>query len=182
MSGKEIYNQQSLSHKKQIYIEFTRFFKGYLEAKDFLHNGLLLDSFSSIIQSLHHWAKLAIIEEGEHPEKTVWEQIKVIDSSVYKLYEELVTSTEPLPKRIELLLLALDFNVLSKMEKCVQFILDILKSRETPWTVAEVLAHPDIADPDFDVSLFFDKMVKRSLVHEHLISREGISEKCYSVS
>ncbi|HJV45573.1 MAG TPA: nucleotidyltransferase-like protein [Bacillota bacterium] len=178
---REMKNQSSLAYKKKIFLDFAAFVRKYMEAKEFLGSGHLLDSFNSILQSLNHWARLAILGVGEHPETTVWEQIKVIDPSVYKLYEELVTSIEPLDKRVELLLLALDFAVMSMMERCVAFVLDILRSKDTPWTVAEILDHPSIADPNFDLFLLLEKMVKRSLIREHSLLKDGVQEKCYSI-
>lgn len=169
------------SQSKQIFIEFSRFFMAYMEAKEFLKNGHLLDSYNSVHQSLHHWARLAIIEVGERPELTVWDQLKSIDPSVYKLYEELATSQEPLDKRIELLLLALDFSVLSRMESCGQYILNLLKSRQDPWTVEEIIEHTDLVDEKIDVHLLLEKMLKRSLVKEQSVEKEGRLETVYTV-
>lgn len=169
------------SHRKHIYVEFARFFMAYMEAKEFLKNGHLLDSYNSVHQSLHHWARLAVIEVGERPELTVWEQLKTIDPSVYKLYEELATSQEPLDKRIELLLLALDFSVLSRMESCVQFLLDILRSRKEPWTVEEIIEQSDLADQKINVHLLLEKMLKRSLIKEESLEKEGLLEKLYTI-
>ncbi len=168
-------------HRKLIYIEFSRIVSAYMEAKEYLKEGHLLDSYTRIHQSLQHWAKLVIMEVGERPGMTVWEQLREIDPSVYKLYEELVTSQEPLDKRIELLLLALDFSVLSQMENCVQYMLDILGSREHPWTTQEILEHPAIAEPAIDVELLLSKMQKRSLIKEHILLREGVEQIAYSV-
>ncbi|MBP1930262.1 nucleotidyltransferase-like protein [Ammoniphilus resinae] len=177
----DLSNRDSFYYQKRIYIEFAGVVRKHSEAKEFLKEGHMLDSFNSTLQCLHHWARLAIMEAGEHPETTVWEQLKTIDPTVYKLYDELVTSKEPLDKRIELLLLALDFTVLSKMEYCVQFILDILKSRKAPWTVEEILMHPSIADRNFDLLLLLEKMSKRSIIREGTISRNGLLEKTYCI-
>ncbi|WP_134699865.1 hypothetical protein [Ammoniphilus sp. YIM 78166] len=168
-------------HRKQIYVEYSRLVSAYMEAKEYLKEGHLLDSYNSIHQSLQHWAKLVIMEVGERQGMTVWEQLREIDPSVYKLYEELVTSQEPLDKRIELLLLALDFSVLSQMENCVQFMLDILSSREHPWRMQEIIEYPAIAELSIDVELLLRKMQKRSLIKEHILLREGVEEVAYSV-
>lgn len=177
----ELRSKNSLSHKKNKFIEYARLVRRYAEAKEFLKKGYLLDSLNSIYQSFQHWARLAVLDAGEPPETTLWEQLKKIDPTVYRMYEELATSTEPLDKRIELFLLALDFSMLSKMEGCVPFLLDILSSRKGSWTVEEILDHPSIADRTFDIFLLLEKMAKRSLIKERLILKDGLYEKCYGV-
>ena len=91
-------------YRKNMFFEFTKLVLRYSEAKDFLKRGSFLDSLYSVHQSLHHSARLAVLEIGETPKVLLWEQVKEIDSSVYRLYEELLTSSEPLDKRIELFL------------------------------------------------------------------------------
>lgn len=177
----ELKNKNSFAHKKNKFIEYARLVRRYAEAKEYLKKGYLLDSLNSIYQSFHHWARLAVLDAGESPDTTLWEQLKEIDPSVYRMYEELATSKEPLDKRIELFLLALDFSMLSKMESCVPFLLDILSSRKGPWTVEEILDHPSIADRSFDIFLLLEKMAKRSLIKETLLLKDGLYEKCYSV-
>ena len=54
---------------------------------------------------------VAVIENGLFPEVTVWSQVKKIDPAIYKLYEELIISDEPLEKRLELLFLASEFFI-----------------------------------------------------------------------
>lgn len=177
----ELRNKHSLSHKKNKFIEVAGLVRRYAEAKEYLKKGYLLDSLNSIYQSFHHWARLAVLEAGESPETTLWEQLKEIDPSVYRMYEELATSKEPLDKRIELFLLALDFSILSKMESCVPFLLEILSSRKGFWTVEEILDHPSIDDRSFDIFLLLERMAKRALIKEKLILKNGLYEKCYSV-
>ncbi|KMR35055.1 hypothetical protein EY05_14905, partial [Staphylococcus aureus] len=70
-----------------------------------------LDAYNHVVHALHHLARLAIIENGFHPEITVWNQVKQIEPEIFKLYEELLTSEESIEKRLELLFLASDFLI-----------------------------------------------------------------------
>jgi hypothetical protein len=178
----ELSDKSSLSYRRKMYIEFAGFVSTYSEAKGYLKSGQQLSAFNSMLQSLYHWARLAILEAGEHPEVTVWEQVKHIDPSVYKLHEEFVTSKEPLDKRVELLLLATEFSVLSRMETCVQLIIDILRSKAQAWTVDEILNHPNMGDPTVDIYPLLEKMAKRNLVKEGTVIKDGLYEKCYSAT
>ncbi|MFP3490694.1 hypothetical protein R0K20_24165, partial [Staphylococcus sp. SIMBA_130] len=54
---------------------------------------------------------MAVIEKGYYPEVTVWSQVKKIDSEVYKLYEVFIESNEAVYKRIELMIIGMDFVI-----------------------------------------------------------------------
>ena len=69
-----------------------------------------------LLEGLHHWGQLELIERGIHPESAVWEQITGLNTPVRKLYEELTVSTETLGQRVELALLAYEFSMISKLE------------------------------------------------------------------
>lgn len=89
--------------KLKMGLEFAKLIRRYTEGKTFFENNQTLDAFNHVVHSLHHLARLAVIENGFHPEVTVWQQVKQIEPEVFKLYEELVNSTETLEKRLELL-------------------------------------------------------------------------------
>lgn len=167
--------------QKSIFVEFVHFLQRYLEAKRFLENGHYLDAFHCTIFSLQHWARLAVIEVGNYPEDTVWDQIKKIEPSIYKLYEELITSHESVPQRIELLLLAFEFAIMSKLENSTQFLLGILRSEHRPWTIREISNELMLTENPFSVDLVLHKMAKRSLVKESMVIKEGTLEKVYSI-
>ena len=75
-----------------------------------------LDAYHTLLEGLHHWGQLELIERGIHPESAVWEQITGLNTPVRKLYEELTVSTETLGQRVELALLAYEFSMISKLE------------------------------------------------------------------
>jgi hypothetical protein len=171
----------STFHRRTICIEFTRFLRHYLEAKEYLGQGQLMDAYNSMFRALHHWARLAVIEAGEVPETVVWQQVSQIDYSIFKLYEELITTTDPLEKRIELLLLASEFSVISKMEECSRFLLDIMRTRREPWSINELLHHPEFQGVQFDLILLLEKLAQRSLLKEVPVESEYGIEKKYSI-
>lgn len=152
--------------KQKLAAEFSVFLRTFLQAKQDLQNGNVLDANSSVLTALHHWAHISLIEDGVHPELTVWAQMKRYNPGIYKLYEELTTSTESLEKRVQLVLLACEFHVISKMKSCCRLLLDIIESREEPWSVAELLAHPELQSLRLDMSLLLRKLVKRGLICE----------------
>ncbi len=151
---------------EKLLTEFSHFLKRYLQTKQYLQAGHYLDAYSNVLEALHHWARIAIIEHGVHPEITVWEQVRRINPGVYKLYEELTQSTETVEQRVQLVLLACDFSVMSKMQHCCKQIIEVLKSREQPWSVEELKTHEVFKHLNLEMSLILKKMVKRSLIKE----------------
>ena len=86
---------------------------------------------------------------------------------IYKLYEELTISPESLTKRVQLVLLACEFSVMSKMKSCCELLFSILGSREEPWSVVELQQHPLLLDLHLDdLSLLLQNLVKRGYIDE----------------
>ncbi|UUZ83481.1 nucleotidyltransferase-like protein [Paenibacillus sp. P26] len=119
-------------------IEFSKFLRSYLQSKEYILDEHLLDAYNNILEALHHWAHIVIIESGSHPEVMVWRQVKSINPGVYKLYEELTLSKETLKRRVQLVLLACEFSVMSKMERRCKLLIDLLASREEAWSLQEL--------------------------------------------
>jgi hypothetical protein len=137
-----------------------------------LAEGHYLDAYSNILEALHHWARIVIIEEDNHPELTVWRQVRSINPGVYKLYEELTLSSETIRQRVELVILACDFSVMSKMKNCCKLLLRILEGRKTPWRIDEIQSHIDLQHLCINVSLLLNKLVNKSLVREVAITMD----------
>ncbi|TBL80535.1 nucleotidyltransferase-like protein [Paenibacillus thalictri] len=155
---------------KRLLIEFSGFLRCYLQSKEFVLEEQMLDAYNNIMEALHHWARIVIIEEGAHPEVTVWKQVKTINPGVYKLYEELTFSSETLKQRIELVLLASDFSVMSRLESCCGLLLDILKSRPEAWSMNELQLLADLREVSAELSLLMNKLVQKSVVKELVYS------------
>lgn len=174
----------SKTMKSRICVEYSGFLRHYVEAKELLQRQLILDSYQSVILTLQKWARLVICEAGELPELSLWTQVKQLDTSVYKLYEELITSQEPLEKRIELMLLPIEVNVMSKLKASTQMLTDIMQTEHRPWLLQELLRHPELGKCEIDIQILLDKMVKRALLYEVTIPQENgqVAEKGYILS
>ncbi|GAB2670878.1 nucleotidyltransferase-like protein [Paenibacillus thermoaerophilus] len=158
--------------ERRLFYEFASFLKSYLQAKQYIQQGHYLDAYSNVLDALHHWARIAIVEMGSHPELTVWRQLRQINPGVYKLYEELTHSSESLEQRLRLVLLACEFSVMSKMERCCALLLRLLKSRETPWRADELRRHPELAGVDIDLNLVLGKLERKGLIREVAVARD----------
>jgi hypothetical protein len=154
----------------KLLIEFSLFLRKYLQSKEQAMDEHLLDAYNNILEALHHWARIVIIEEGFHPDITVWRQIRAINPGIYKLYEELMMSKETLKQRIQLVLLACEFSVMSKMERCCKGLTLILNEREQPWSADELQQHAQLSEIKEELPLLLNKLVKKSLIKEVAIA------------
>lgn len=148
------------------FAEFSGFLRTYLQAKQDLEDDNVLDAHSNVLAALHHWARIVLIEEGHHPELTVWRQIRCVHPGVYKLYEELTVSPESLDQRVKLVMLACEFTVMNKMKGCCSLLFDVMEGREEPWSIVELQNEPSIEMLHVDLSLIVHKLVKRSYIRE----------------
>ncbi|MFD2672510.1 nucleotidyltransferase-like protein [Marinicrinis sediminis] len=151
---------------QKLFIEFSFFLRKYLQGKDFLKQKQVFDAHMSLLEALNHWARISIIETGKHPELTVWEQIETINPGIFKLYEELTTNQETIEKRVELVLLACEFSVMTKMKESCKVLLDVIASRKSGWTAIELKEHEDLRELHVEFSLVLNKLVNRSILKE----------------
>lgn len=158
--------------KKRMLVEFSQFVRRYVESNNFLKQGNVFDSYSNILRGLHHWARLKIIESGQHPEVTVWNQVKQIDPEVYKMYDELIRGEESLEQKIELVLLASEYSILSELKESCELILELMGAEQQPWTFAKLASHPSIYELPIDLDVLLAKMLKRTLIEEVPIQTE----------
>ncbi|GAA0369932.1 nucleotidyltransferase-like protein [Bacillus horti] len=160
--------------KKRLCIEFAHLIRRYQEGKDLYLAGHYLDAFNHILHALHHWARLAVIENGFHPELTLWRQVKSIDAEVYKLYDELVSGEESLEKKIDLLLIASEFSLASKTNLACTHLIEVMDKKVTPWEIQELLIETDLVEYSFDLSILLEHLIKKQIVKEvHIESQTG---------
>jgi hypothetical protein len=159
--------------EQKLLLEFCRFLRTYLQSREYLLDEHLLDAYNNVLEALQCWARIVIIEEGQHPEVTVWRQVRYLNPGVYKLYEELTTSKETVKQRVQLVLLACEFSVMSRMERCCRPLLDLLGSREKPWSVTELQRHPALLAVRGELPLLLNKLAKKSLIREVAIAGES---------
>lgn len=164
-------------NERRKFKEFAKFLKVYVEAKRYTAEHDLLDAYYSVLQALKHYARLELIEQGILPESSVWEQVRPLNSVVYKLFDELTDSKETLEQRIQLVLLACEFSLTSKMADCCSLLLRILGSRKEAWSVQELMKLPELAFVKDELPLVLRKLVYRSLAKESIKSqRDGGGE------
>ncbi|AET57283.1 hypothetical protein HPL003_02515 [Paenibacillus terrae HPL-003] len=154
-----------LREQKQFH-EFARFLANYVHGKRAMREGRIIDAHQSILKALDHWASIELIERGIYPTAHLWIQIQPLDRTIYKLYNELTLSTETLEQRVELVLLACEFSVMSKMEGCSAPLFRILGSRREPWSIDELINHPELKNLQLDLTVVLRKLVYRSLIRE----------------
>jgi hypothetical protein len=149
--------------KMKMGIEFARLIRRYTDGKAFFDEYHYLDAYNYVVQSLHHLARLAVIENGFHPEVTVWHQVKNIDPEIYKLYQELVCSEETLEKRLELLFLASEFLIHSRTQIGSSHILSVLEEKPS-WSFNEMLNHPELKSYSVDLGILLEYLIDKNLI------------------
>ncbi|API91266.1 MULTISPECIES: nucleotidyltransferase-like protein [Virgibacillus] len=164
-------------------IEFGKLIKSYNEAKELLVAGEYMDSNSKILYSLHYLARLAVIEKGYYPEVTVWNQVKQIDIEVYKLYEEFIENKEEQKKRVQLMLLAMDYVINGRAEMAVKHLLDIMKSEGGSWYYGELQALPKLQAYSLDLSAIMTYLVEKGMImiDTEPTKGEGVYHRKYTV-
>jgi len=172
--------------ERKLLCEFSAFAKTYLQSKQDLKDGQILDAYSHILASLHHWAHIALIEEGLHPELTVWLQMRTVNPGIYKLYEELTTNQETVEQRVQLVILACEFSVLTKMKSSCALLLRLIGTRPDGWSVPELMRHPELVGLKLDLSLLLQKLAKKGYLREiakpHCETGTGILELRYAAA
>jgi len=169
---KELRDFPFYGRKVKMGIEFSRLIRRYRDGKAFFDEFHYLDAYNHVIHSLHHLARLAIIENGFHPEVTVWPQVKHIDPEIYKLYEELVSSEETMKKRLELLFLASEFLIHSRTQVGSAHLLSILEERDV-WTFNDMMEHKELAVYSVDLEIFVEYLIEKKQIEVVLAETKG---------
>ncbi|PLR76013.1 hypothetical protein CU633_18280 [Bacillus sp. V3-13] len=160
--------------KIKIGLEFAKLIRRYTDGKAFFDNQHYLDAYNDVVHSLHHLARLAVIENGFHPEVTVWHQVKQIEPEIFKLYEELVSSEEPLEKRLELLFLASEFLIHSRTQMGTAHIIDVLKEKDL-WTFDEIMNQEELTAYSVDLGVLLEYLNEKNLVEVINVETKGQS-------
>lgn len=159
--------------KLKMGIEFARLIRRYRDGKSFFESNQFLDAYNHIVHSLHHLARLAVIDHGFHPEVTVWNQVKKIEPEIYKLYEELVTSEETMEKRLELLFLASELLILQKVEQGSSHLFGVLEEKDS-WSIQELLKHEEVKSYGIDLTGMLEFLIEKNQVHIQLDETKGV--------
>lgn len=158
--------------KLKMGLEFAKLIRRYMDGKVFFENDHYLDAYNHVVHSLHHLARLAVIEQGFHPEVTVWQQVKQIDPEITKLYEELVNSQEPLDKRLELLFLASEFLIHSKMKSGIHHLVDVLAEQDF-WSINEIINHEEVLLYSVDLTMLLEYLIDKGIIEVVMKETKG---------
>lgn len=160
----ELHDFPEKDRKIKLGIEFGKLIRRYQDGKAFFETEQYLDAFNNVIHALHHLARLAIIENGLHPEVTVWNQVRLIDPEIFKLYEEIVESDEPIDKRLELLFLASEFFIHSRAKLGGKHLLEVLAEKKSSWLFGEILEHSELRAYEVDLEIIVEFLVEKQLI------------------
>ena len=158
----------------KIGLEFAKLIRRYQEGKAFFETKHYLDAYNNVLHALHHLARLAVIEQGIHPEVTVWNQVRQIEPHIYMLYKEVVESEESLEKRLELLFLASDFLLHSRAKKGGKHLIEILGEKEGPWSISEIMEHPELSVYSVDLEIMLAFLVEKQIVRVSKVETKGV--------
>nr|WP_295971371.1 nucleotidyltransferase-like protein [uncultured Bacillus sp.] len=164
-------------------LEFAKLIRRYTKGRAFFDNHHYLDAYNDIVHSLHHLARLTVIENGFHPEITVWQQIRKIEPEIYKLYDELVNSEEDLEKRLELLFLAGEFLIHTRIKIGSEHLIHVLKMKEH-WSFNEILMHPELKLYSVDLEVLIEYLIEKHFIEIVNIETkgQGIFHRHYKVA
>ncbi|MBO0961953.1 hypothetical protein J1P26_19800 [Neobacillus sp. MM2021_6] len=163
-------------------LEFAKLIRRYVDGKALFESKQFLDAYNYVVHSLHHLARLAVIENGLHPELTVWQQVKQIEPEIFKLYEELVNSEETLEKRLELLFLASEFMIHFRTNIGTAHLLEVL-SRKEYWQFNEIMSEKELIPYSVDLAVLIEYLIEKHLLDVVNIETkgQGIYHRCYCV-
>ncbi|SFC84607.1 Nucleotidyltransferase-like [Bacillus sp. OV322] len=170
---KEISEFPFYGRKIKMGMEFAKLIRRYMDGKVFFENGQYLDAYNHVVHSLHHLARLEVIDQGFHPEVTVWNQVKHIEPEIFKLYEELVNSEETLEKRLELLFLASEFLIYSRTNIGAQHLIEVMETKEEPWTIAQLINHQELAHYAVDLSVLLEYLIEKNIIEIANVETKG---------
>ncbi|RIJ68899.1 hypothetical protein CW357_08000 [Rummeliibacillus sp. TYF005] len=153
-------------------IEFAKLIRHYLEGKVCFEDTNFLDAYNHMVESLHHLARLAVLDKGLYPEVTVWSQVKQIDPEIYKLYEELITSEESIQKRLELLFLASEFLIHSRTADGARHIISVMSKKEY-WTIQELHEQEELKNYSVDLEVFVEFLISKGYIFVEKVETKG---------
>lgn len=153
-------------------IEFAKLIRHYLEGKVCFEDTNYLDAFNHVVESLHHLARLAVLDKGLYPEVTVWSQVKQIDAEIYKLYEELIMSEESIQKRLELLFLASEFLIHSHTADGARHIINVMLKKER-WTIQELHEQEELKNYSVDLEVFVEFLISKGYIQVEKIETKS---------
>lgn len=180
---KNLFDNPIETRKKKIAIEFAKLIRCCSIGKELYEGKQYLDAFNEMVKALHHLGRLSVIEHGFYPEITVWNQVKRIEPEVYALYLELVESNELIEKRVQLLLLAIEFAISSRTRIGSSYLIEVMKTKKDTWTILELLNEPKLRELAIDLEVLLQYLSAKNIVQIETkeIEDKSIYQMQYSV-
>ncbi|MDP4084803.1 MAG: nucleotidyltransferase-like protein [Bacillota bacterium] len=169
---KELREFPFYGRKMKMGLEFSKLIRRYVDGKALFEDRLYLDAYNHVVHSLHHLARLSVIENGLHPELTVWHQVKQIEPEIFKLYDELVNSEETLEERLQLLFLASEFMIHSKTHLGAAHILDVLEKKES-WSIHDIMSEKELLPYSLELEIFLEYLIEKHLIEVLNVETKG---------
>lgn len=160
---KELEENPCFERKVKMGLELSKLVRSYMEGKTFFEQGNYLDAYYHVVNSLQYLARLAVVQKGMYPEVTVWSQVKKIDPSIYKLYEELIMSNETIDKRLELLFLASEFFLHNRTLEGSQHILEVMAQKEK-WEIQDLHEHEELKLYSTELEVYIEYLVGKGFI------------------
>ncbi|WP_017728935.1 nucleotidyltransferase-like protein [Halalkalibacterium ligniniphilum] len=151
--------------REKMAIQFSKLLRHFEEGKMLFRREHYFDAFNCMMYALQHLARLAVTEHGYYPEVTIWEQVKQIEPETHKLYQELIHGSESIEKRVELLLIAAEYAIGSKVDVGSSHLIKIMESRLAPWSFQELLEREELAGYRIDLELLLNYLVGKNMIH-----------------
>ena len=161
--------EEKTPNQMQYMKTYALFLEAYNQAKHLRKLEYMLDAYRCVDFAFYYWASLAIIEQGEMPRQALWQQVKKLNLGVYKMYEEFTASSETMPQRIELALLACEFSLSSKSVECCAPLLNWLKQAKGPVPISDIMQHQEFKWMAGYMPALLNKLTHRGCVKERLI-------------
>lgn len=160
--------KETTNTSNSIFVEFVNFIKNYNKSCEILSEGKIYDSFNYIVKAMNNWAKLLIIENKIFLCDDTWETVKTINIGIYKLYEELVGSSESIPDKVKLMQLIFDNAISKQVMKYSNILFEVMKTEES-MTLEEIGSRLSINDFEFQDSLEYllQELTKRKIVKKY---------------
>lgn len=167
--------------------EFGSLINNFNDSKRLLKCDKFYDGFKHVIDAMNNWGNLVLIENNMIISEESWESVKKLDIGVYKLYEELLSSSEPIEDKIKLIHLVFENTITIKLNKYAGLLMDIFKNNKV-LSLEEVLNDKRINKFDLEQYLepLFKEYTNRNVFKETIKSvqlNDGISvqEVYYSI-
>ncbi|GKV65094.1 hypothetical protein NCCP2331_12470 [Sporosarcina sp. NCCP-2331] len=144
-------------------MELAKMIRAYNEGKIHFERKQYMDSYINALNCLRYLARMVAIKHNTLPEKTAWSQMKKVDPSVYKLYEELIGSEEDLEKRLDLVFLASEFFIHNYTNEASEHLLNILDQKDS-WTIQELYDYQELSLYSSNLEFFIEYLVDKQLI------------------